>query len=150
MSVTETIAAETSTVAGAQLRRQIPAFVAVGLFGLVVDGGITYLLAQKFGLAPALARPPAFVVATILNFSLNRALTFRDSTAPLLRAFVRYVMVCAAGLAVNYAVYLACVALAPLVGIEPRPAMLPLFVACGSGAAMVLTFVGFRFFAFRA
>jgi len=30
------------------------------------------------------------------------------------------------------------------------PAILPLFVAAGSGAAMVLTFVGFRFFAFRS
>ena len=29
------------------------------------------------------------------------------------------------------------------------PAILPLFVAAGSGAAMVLTFIGFRFFAFR-
>jgi putative flippase GtrA len=149
MSVAETIAAETGVVADSKLRRQIPAFVAVGLFGLVVDAGITYLLAQRFGLAPALARPPAFAIATMVNFALNRALTFRASVAPLLRAFVRYVAVCAAGLTVNYGVFLACVALSPLVGLEPRPAVLPLFVACGSAAAMVLTFLGFRYFAFR-
>jgi hypothetical protein len=30
------------------------------------------------------------------------------------------------------------------------PAILPLFVAVGAGAAMVVTFLGFRFFAFRS
>jgi hypothetical protein len=34
-------------------------------------------------------------------------------------------------------------------GIAVTPAILPLFIAAGSGVAMVLTFVGFRFFAFR-
>lgn len=146
MSVAEPRAA----AAGSHLRRQIPSFVAIGLFGFVVDAGVTYLLAQRFGLAPAWARPPAFAIATVLNFALNRALTFRASDVPLLRAFVRYVMVCAAGLAVNYTVFLVCVALSPLVGLPATPAILPLFVACGSAAAMGLTFVGFRFFAFRA
>ncbi|MGD0562981.1 MAG: GtrA family protein [Roseiarcus sp.] len=144
-------AAEPSAVgAGSQLKRQIPAFVAIGLFGFFVDAGVTYFLAQRFGVAPALARPPAFAIATLVNFALNRAVTFRATTAPLMRAFARYVMVCAAGLAVNYAVYLACIALAPLLGLAVTPAILPLFVACGAGAAMFLTFVGFRFFAFRA
>jgi hypothetical protein len=53
------------------------------------------------------------------------------------------------GLAINYAVYSACVALAPIAGIAVKPAILPLFVAAGSGVAMAVTFVGFRFFAFR-
>ena len=136
--------------ASSQLKRQIPAFVAVGVTGFFVDAGVTYALARGFGVPPALARLPAFAVATVVNFSLNRTLTFRDSRAPLLGAFVRYVLVCAAGLVVNYAVYLACIAAAPLVGVAVTPAILPLFVAAGSGAAMVLTFVGFRSFAFRA
>jgi hypothetical protein len=46
-------------------------------------------------------------------------------------------------------VYSACVLLAPRAGIAVTPAILPLFVAAGNGAAMILTFVGFRFFAFR-
>ena len=58
-------------------------------------------------------------------------------------------MVCAAGLVVNYAVYALCVVVAPLVGLPATPAMLPLFVAAGSGAAMFVTFFGFRSFAFR-
>ncbi len=135
--------------AGSQLKRQIPSFVAIGVFGFFIDAGVTYCLARWFGVAPALARPPAFAIATVVNFALNRALTFRATAAPLVRAFARYVMVCAAGLAVNYSVYLVCIGLAPLIGLAVTPGILPLFVACGSGAAMFLTFVGFRFFAFR-
>jgi len=37
----------------------------------------------------------------------------------------------------------------PLIGLAVTPAILPLFVAAGSGVAMVVTFVGFRWFAFR-
>jgi putative flippase GtrA len=139
-----------SGAAGTQLKRQIPSFVFVGVVGVFVDAGVTYALARGFAISPALARPPAFAVATVVNFTLNRALTFRKSEVPLVGAFLRYVMVCAAGLAVNYAVYLACIAASPLVGVRVTPAILPLFVAAGSAAAMVLTFVGFRSFAFRA
>jgi len=58
-------------------------------------------------------------------------------------------VVAGAGLAVNYAVYSACVLASPLVGVAVTPGVLPLFVAAGTGVAMFVTFVGFRFFAFR-
>ena len=98
---------------------------------------------------PELACPPGFIIATIVNFVLNRRITFRHSRAPVLRAFFRYCGVASAGLAVNYAVYSVCVILAPRLGIAVTPVMLPLFVAAGTGVAMVLTFIGFRSFAFR-
>jgi putative flippase GtrA len=132
-----------------RIAEQIPAFAAIGLVGYVVDAGITFLGAKYGGLSPELARPPGFIVATIVNFTLNRSITFRHSRAPLLRAFLRYCGVASVGLAVNYSVYSACVLLAPRAGVAVTPAILPLFVAAGSGAAMVLTFLGFRFFAFR-
>jgi putative flippase GtrA len=133
-----------------RIAEQVPAFAAVGLLGYVVDATITYVCARYLGLSPVFARPPGFLVATIFNFTLNRAITFRGSRAPLVRAFLRYCGVASLGLAVNYSVYSACVFLAPRAGIAVTPAILPLFVAAGSGVAMVLTFVGFRFFAFRA
>jgi putative flippase GtrA len=143
-------AAEPTAVGAApQLTRQIPSFAAIGLFGYFVDAGITYLCAKYLGMSPELARPPGFIVATIVNFALNRAITFRHADAPLIRAFLRYCAVAGAGLAVNYAVYSACVQASPLVGVAVTPGVLPLFVAAGSGVAMVVTFVGFRFFAFR-
>jgi putative flippase GtrA len=132
-----------------RISEQLPAFAAIGFLGYFVDAGITFVGAKYGGLSPELARPPGFIVAMIVNFALNRLITFRHSRAPLFRAFLRYCGVASVGLAVNYAVYSACVFLAPGIGIAVTPAILPLFVAAGSGAAMVLTFLGFRFFAFR-
>jgi putative flippase GtrA len=137
--------------AGAQGRivEQVPAFAAIGIAGYVVDAGITFVCARYLGLSPELARPPGFIVATIVNYVLNRSITFRHARSPLAGSFVRYWLVASLGLGINYAVYSACVALAPIAGIAVTPAILPLFVAAGSGVAMALTFVGFRFFAFR-
>ena len=53
--------------AGSQLKRQIPSYVAIGVFGYFVDAGVTYLLARGFGVPAALARLPAFAVATVVN-----------------------------------------------------------------------------------
>ena len=134
--------------AAGRIAQQIPAFAAIGLLGYFVDAGVTYVCAKYAGLSPELARPPGFIIATIVNYLLNRSITFRQARAPVIGSFVRYWIVASAGLAVNYAVYSACVLLAPIAGIAVTPAILPLFVAAGSGAAMILTFVGFRFFAF--
>jgi putative flippase GtrA len=142
-------AAKPAAPAHGRISAQVPAFAAIGLVGYFVDAGITYLGAKYLGLQPELARVPGFVIATIVNFALNRVITFRHSRAPFFRAFIRYWGVASVGLAVNYAVYSACVILAPHVGITVTPAILPLFVAAGSGVAMVFTFVGFRSFAFR-
>ena len=134
------------------LARQIPAFLIIGAFGFCIDAGITVVLVRGVGVPPLLARPPAFVVVTLLNFVLNRAFTFRSADTPWLGALGRYVLVCLAGLAVNYAVYAGLLALAPLYGVAtPVPAaILTLFVACGTGAATLLTFAGFRSFAFKS
>jgi putative flippase GtrA len=132
-----------------RIAEQIPAFAAIGVIGYFVDATITYVCAKYLGLSPELARPPGFILATLVNFTLNRSIPFRHSRAPLFSAFLRYCGVASLGLAVNYAVYSACIFLAPRIGIAVTPAILPLFVAVGSGAAMVLTFIGFRLFAFR-
>ena len=138
-----------AAAAHGRLVQQVPAFAAIGVTGYVIDAGITFLCARYLGLSPELARPPGFIIATVINYLLNRSITFRHAQAPLTGSFVRYWLVASVGLAVNYAVYSACVALAPMAGIPVIPAILPLFVAVGSGFSMVFTFLGFRFFAFR-
>ncbi len=138
-----------SPTSPASLKRQIPTFVAVGLTGYVVDASITYGLNRGYGVDPYLARFPAFAVATVINFILNRSLTFSHSTEPLLHAFVRYVMVCAVGLAVNYAAYAGALGVWGALRLPMAPQMLFAFVAFGSGVAMFVTFFGFRMFAFR-
>ena len=132
------------------MAEQIPAFAMVGLVGYVVDAGVTYLGARYLGLSPVVARPPGFIIATVVNFLLNRAITFRHAKAPLVRAFLRYCGVASLGLAVNYAVYSVCVGLAPRFGLPVTPAFLPVYIAAGVGVSMVVTFVGFRSFAFRS
>ena len=136
--------------ARSRIGRQIPSFAMIGLIGYVVDASVTYVGAKYLGLSPEIARPPGFLIATVVNFALNRAITFRHAKAPLARAFLRYGLVATAGLAVNYAVYSLCVVLWPLLGFTVTPGILPLFIAAGAGVAMAITFVGFRWFAFRA
>ena len=132
-----------------RIAEQAPAFAVIGVVGYCVDAAVTFVGAKYLGLSPELARPPGFVLATIVNFALNRSITFRHAGSPLTGSFVRYWLVASAGLAINYAVYWACVVLAPRVGIAVTPAILPLFIAAGAGVSMVVTFIGFRSFAFR-
>ncbi|MDE3175920.1 MAG: GtrA family protein [Pseudomonadota bacterium] len=143
MSAIETSMGEVS------LRRQIPAFAAVGALGFVVDSGLTYALVRGFAFDPMLARIPAFALATVFNFALNRSLTFAGSRAPLLRAFLRYCLVCGAGFAVNWTAYALSLWAAVELGLHVRPEALPIFVAFGTGVAMFVTFFGFKLFAFR-
>ncbi len=131
------------------LQWQLPSFIAVGLFGLFVDSTVTYIVVRSFEINPLLARFPAFALATVLNFWLNRFLTFRHSTAPLWRVFVKYVFVCVLGFCVNFVAYAAALWVAMAMGYTVPAAYLPIFVAWGGGCAMFVTFIGYRQFAFR-
>ena len=132
-----------------RIAKQVPAFAAIGLIGYVVDATITFVGAKYLGLSPELARPPGFIVATIVNFALNRSITFRHARAPL----------AVSSSAIGWSPRPAWPSTTPsirraslsrpIAGIAVTPAILPLFVAAGSGVAMAVTFVGFRFFAFR-
>jgi putative flippase GtrA len=135
--------------AQAALARQIPTFLIIGAVGFCIDASLTIALVRWFGVQPLLARPPAFVIVTLINFMLNRAFTFRAGRTPWLAALARYVLVCLGGLVVNYAVYAACLAIAALFGVVVTPAILTLFVAAGTGAATAVTFAGFRGYAFK-
>jgi putative flippase GtrA len=130
------------------LAREIPTFLIIGSCGFCIDAALTISLVQ-LGVTPFLARPPSFVIVTLINFSLNRIFTFRSVGTPWLAALGRYVLVCIAGLVLNYAVYAGCLMLAPRLGVPIFPPTLTLFVACGTLVATLLTFVGFRTYAFR-
>jgi putative flippase GtrA len=131
------------------LARQVPAFLLVGATGFLVDAGLTVLIAAGLGFSPYVARPPAVVAATIATFLLNRAFTFRRAGGHWPSEFLRYAVVAASGQALNYAVYAGALTVAGLLGLHQSPLVIALSVAWGSGAAMFLTFAGFRSFAFR-
>jgi putative flippase GtrA len=126
-----------------------PAFAVVGLLGFVVDSALTYGLMKYAALPFAVARVAGVVVATVFNFALNRRFTFQATHLPVVPAFVRYVAVASAGLAVNYATSVGSRALAGALGAPPSPILAPIYIALGVGAAMALTFEGFRRYAFR-
>jgi len=128
--------------------RQIPAFIVVGAIAFLVDAGLTVLIAVGLGISPYFARPPAVVIATLVGFFLNRAFTFAARGGDWRGDLARYVLVAASGQAVNYAVYAAALAGAQAVGAATSALLIAFCVACGAGAAMALTFAGFRFFAF--
>jgi len=131
-----------------RLRRQVPAFAAVGAFGYGVDTAITMALVY-FGASDYLARIPAFAIATVFNFLLNRRLAFAGSRTPILQAFVRYCLVCGVGFVVNYSAYAGALLLAHAFGFSTPLRTLPIFTAFGTGVAMFATFFGFKLFAFR-
>jgi putative flippase GtrA len=140
---TETIAAR------AALARQIPAFAAIGGLGFCVDAGLTVAIAAGLGASPFLARIPAVVAATIATFLLNRTFTFA-ARGFWVHELGRYVLVAASGQAINYAVYAAVLTTIERLGLGLAPGLIAFAVGCGAGAAMFLTFLGFRFFAFRS
>jgi putative flippase GtrA len=131
------------------LARQAPAFLIIGAVGFCLDAAMTIALVQWLAVPPLLARLPAFAVVTLINFALNRTFTFRSTDARWLAALARYTLVCLGGIALNYAIYATCLALAGWFDVAVTPAILTLFVACGTGAAALVTFVGFRSFAFK-
>ena len=131
------------------LARQIPAFLIIGALGFCLDEAITITLVKGLGVSPLLARPPSFAIVTLINFVLNRLFTFGAGEASWPLALARYVLVCLGGLVVNYAIYAGCLALADASGWALSSPLLTMFVAAGTGAATIVTFAGFRNYAFK-
>jgi putative flippase GtrA len=132
------------------LARQVVAFLAIGGLGFCIDAAITVALVKGVGAPPLLARLPAFAIVTLINFALNRAFTFGAGGAPWRTALARYVLVCLGGLAVNYAVYATSLGAAAALGVALSPTVLTLCVGAGTAAAALVTFAGFRAYAFKA
>ncbi|MGE3247191.1 MAG: GtrA family protein, partial [Beijerinckiaceae bacterium] len=115
------------------LLRQCGGFLAAGGAGFVIDAVLTVVFVQAGGLSPFLARIPAVSIAIVCTWIMNRHWTFRSADPDRLAEFLRYgwVSLCTAG--VNYLVYCAALALAPLAGfsVSDAPAIV-LATVCGS------------------
>ena len=129
----------------AQLVRQdigrILRFGVVGTAGFIADAALLLLLIDRFGANPIAARFVSAPVAIVLTFALNRAWSFSDLTQPsVFRSFVSYLSVQGVGFLVNLLVY------SLVVWIAPMPATA---LAFASAVAMVLNYLGSRYWAFR-
>ncbi|MFI6293274.1 GtrA family protein [Nonomuraea sp. NPDC050790] len=78
--------------------RSLLRFLLVGGLSYAVDLGALYLLHGRLSLGLAPATLLAFLLALVVNFTLNRSLSFAAAPGRVRRQFLRYCALCA----VNY------------------------------------------------
>ena len=92
----------TKIITNPQERTRFLKFMAVGVFGAVVDFGIMNLFSKLFGLALVWAGTISFICAIFSNFIWNRYWTYPDSRSrPISRQLVMFFAVNVAGLAIR-------------------------------------------------
>lgn len=117
-------------------------FVAVGSAGFVADATILLWLVERFNADHIGARLISAPAAILLTFALNRHWSFRDIDQPsLVRSFASYLSVQSFGFALNLLAY----SLMLLTVSMPAVALV-----VASIVAMVLNYLGSRYWAFRA
>ena len=118
-------------------------FLASGITSFAVDGGVLKLLTSGFG-APVLpSRVVSIAAAICVGWLMHRTFTFRVTAPPSLTEFARFVSVAWSTAVLNYLLFVAILYEWP--AIEP---LLAVFIA--GVIAMVWSYVGLRFAAFRA
>ena len=80
---------------------QLFRFGLVGISGVVIDFGITWLLKEKVRINKFAANTAGFCLAVISNFTLNRIWTFGSTSHSTATAFALFVAVSLTGLALN-------------------------------------------------
>ena len=92
----------TIIITNPQERKRFLKFMAVGVFGAVVDFGIMNLFSKLFGMALDWAGTISFICAIVSNFLWNRYWTYPDSRSrPIARQLIMFSIVNVAGLAIR-------------------------------------------------
>lgn len=76
-------------------------FGLVGLMGMVIDFGITWLCKEKLKWNKYVANSCGFTLAVISNYSLNRRWTFSSSNPQWVKEFAIFLSVSLIGLLIN-------------------------------------------------
>jgi len=120
-------------------------FAVAGATGFAVDAGLVLFLNSVFGWQPIVARLPAFAVALVVTWLINRAWTFKGARAgrSVWAEFASYGAVQVTGGATNIGVYALVVAL-----IGDQPLQLLFALAAGAGTGMAINYLGARRFVF--
>ena len=118
-------------------------FCLVGLFGLIVDAGALVGLMKFADMNAYLARVISIAFAVSVTWAAHRLWTFRTVGSRRFPEWMRYQLTSAFGAVVNFGIYT--IVLASQVGIGPFLALL-----ISSICALVVNFLGARFFAFGA
>lgn len=76
-------------------------FGLVGLSGIFVDFGITWLLKERAGINKYIANAVGFLSAATTNYILNRVWTFSSTNPEIAREYFLFLIISVAGLAIN-------------------------------------------------
>ena len=118
------------------------AFLLSGSLAFLVDAAILTFLTAVFGVHPFLARLGAISFAQVAGWLSHRTFTFRMTTPPTLAEFLRYAGMQWTVAVINYGIFVLVIVL--------RPQIQELFaLVISSGVAMVFSYLGMRFAAFR-
>lgn len=79
-------------------------FGLVGLSGMGVDFGITWILREKVKLNQYISNTIGFICAVVSNFTLNKYWTFGEKSDFLLREFLSFAVISLLGLGINTAI----------------------------------------------
>ena len=76
-------------------------FGVVGASGMVVHGGVLYLMKEVVGLNPFVANSIGFITAATTNYILNRIWTFRSHEKQVGVEYLKFILVSVIGLGIN-------------------------------------------------
>jgi putative flippase GtrA len=127
-------------------KKELLFFGIAGVFGYLVDAGVTTILHSLVG--PYLARIPAFMGAATITWVFNRRFTFAATDKrhqSLLKEYLHYLSLMLLGLVVNYIVYAVSIT---LVGNSKYSILI--CVAFGSLAGMVVNFINAKRYLYRS
>jgi putative flippase GtrA len=81
-------------------------FCVVGLTGLVIDFGITWLLKERVKVNRYFANSMGFLVAVVCNYALNRVWTFASNDPEVTVQFIKFFGIAMIGLGLNNGIIL--------------------------------------------
>ncbi len=117
-------------------------FGVVGVSGVVVDFGVTWLLKEQLRLNKYIANSAGFACAVVSNYILNRIWTFHSADPHVGIQFAKFAVVALVGLGMNNAIIFY---LTERRGIKFYPAKL-----VATGVVMLWNFGANYFFTFRS
>lgn len=76
-------------------------FCVVGLSGMVIDFGTTWLLKEKIKVNKYVANSTGFILAASSNYLFNRFWTFHSDNPRIATEYMSFILISAIGLAIN-------------------------------------------------
>jgi putative flippase GtrA len=76
-------------------------FCIVGISGLIIDFGATWILKERGGVNKYIANSVGFILAASSNYLLNRCWTFCSEDSRIVAQYLTFVMISLAGLGIS-------------------------------------------------